>query len=62
MNMHGLMSLDQYARQGVEEAFAALVREYVDLVYAAALRATRPPQLAEEVGPIGLCGPGPPSS
>ncbi len=43
------MLLEQYTRQGAEEAFAALVREYLDLVYSAALRAARSPQLAEEV-------------
>ncbi len=49
MNTRGLMLLEQYTRQGAEEAFAALVREYLDLVYSAALRAVRSPQLAEEV-------------
>lgn len=49
MNARGLRLLEQYTRQGAEEAFAALVREYLDLVYSAALRAARSPQLAEEV-------------
>ncbi|MGO8675043.1 MAG: RNA polymerase sigma factor [Limisphaerales bacterium] len=49
MNTRGLMLLEQYTRLGAEDAFAALVREYLDLVYSAALRATRSPQLAEEV-------------
>ena len=49
MNARGLRLLEQYTRQGAEEAFAALVRDYLDLVYSAALRAARSPQLAEEV-------------
>jgi len=49
MSTHGLDLLEQYTRHGVEEAFAALVRQNVDLVYSAALRTVRSPQLAEEV-------------
>ena len=49
MNARGLRLLEQYTRQGAEEAFAALVREHLDLVYSAALRAVHSPQLAEEV-------------
>jgi RNA polymerase sigma factor (sigma-70 family) len=49
MNARGLRLLEQYTRQGAEEAFAVLVREHLDLVYSAALRAVHSPQLAEEV-------------
>jgi len=41
--------LRQYAQDGVEGAFADIVRHHVDLVYSAALRQVRSPQLAEEV-------------
>src|SRR5205085_2624864 len=40
--------LEQY-KEGSEEAFAALVHRYLDLVYSAALRQVRSPQFAEEV-------------
>jgi RNA polymerase sigma factor (sigma-70 family) len=46
---HDLKLLEDYARQNSEAAFDALVRRYIDLVYSAALRQVRSPQLAEEV-------------
>jgi len=41
--------LRQYVRQNSEEAFAALVTRYVNMVYSAALRKTGNPAAAEEI-------------
>lgn len=41
--------LGQYARSKTQDAFAEIVRRHVDLVYSAALRQVRSPQLAEEI-------------
>jgi RNA polymerase sigma factor (sigma-70 family) len=49
MTESDLELLKRYARDGVESAFAEVVRHHVNLVYSAALRQVRSPQLAEEV-------------
>src|SRR3989441_11323413 len=49
MSTSDLDLLQQYTRQRSEEAFAALVQRHLNLVYSAALRQVKSPQLAEEV-------------
>ncbi len=49
MTESDLELLGQYAREGAESAFTELVHRHVNLVYSAALRQVRSPQLAEEV-------------
>jgi len=41
--------LRQFARENTQDAFAEIVRRHLDLVFSAALRQVRSPQLAEEV-------------
>jgi RNA polymerase sigma factor (sigma-70 family) len=47
--MSDLDLLEQYARENRQEAFAALLDRHLKLVYSAALRQVRSPELAEEV-------------
>ena len=44
-----LQLLARYSRDRAEDGFAEIVRRHLDLVYSAALRQVRSPQLAEEV-------------
>jgi RNA polymerase sigma factor (sigma-70 family) len=41
--------LVRYSREGAEDAFAEIVRRYLNLIYSVALRQVRSPQLAEEI-------------
>ena len=41
--------LGRFARENAQDAFAEIVRRHLDLVYSAALRQVRSPQLAEEI-------------
>src|SRR6266700_1459540 len=49
MNVTDLQLLERYASQHAEEAFAEIVRRHLGLVFSAAVRQVRSPQLAEEV-------------
>ncbi len=49
MTTSDLDLLKEYAGPNSEEAFATLVKRHLNLVYSAALRQVRSPQLAEEV-------------
>ena len=49
MNETDLELLTRYRERHAEDAFAELVRRHLDLVFSAALRQVRSPQLAEEV-------------
>jgi RNA polymerase sigma factor (sigma-70 family) len=49
MTVNDLELLEEYLRHKSEKAFATLVNRHLNLVYSAALRQVRSPQLAEEV-------------
>src|ERR1044072_1493082 len=49
MTANDLDLLGEFTRKESQDAFTALVQRHLDLVYCAALRQVRSPQLAEEV-------------
>jgi RNA polymerase sigma factor (sigma-70 family) len=49
MSSGDLELLQEFAREGSQDAFAELVRRHLDLVYSAALRQVRSPELAQEI-------------
>ena len=49
MHETDLELLRRYGREGAEDAFTEIVRRHLGLVYSAALRQVRSPQLAEEI-------------
>jgi len=49
MSQQDAQLLQRYVRDRSEEAFAEIVRRYLNLIFSAALRQVRQPQLAEEV-------------
>lgn len=52
MSQTDLELLAHYASHDAEDSFAELVKRHLDLVYSAALRQVRSPQLAEEVSQV----------
>ncbi len=53
--MSDLDLLDQYARDNRQDAFAALLDRHLKLVYSAALRQVRSPELAQEIAQSVFC-------
>jgi RNA polymerase sigma factor (sigma-70 family) len=51
-DMDDMTLLRAYLKEGSEEAFAALVSRYLNLVYCAALRRVRDPQVAEDISQV----------